>query len=80
MRIGREQMGTFAGALVATGAAAALTRVCPAGCANCAACATTVLPMAALVGGVGLSAVGGRLARTGVTRESKRASEYDTSA
>lgn len=80
MRIDREQMGTFAGALVATGAAAALTRVCPAGCANCAACATAVLPMAALVGGVGLSAVGGRLARNGVARESDRASEYDTSA
>lgn len=80
MRVGREQMGGFAGALVATGAAAALTRVCPAGCANCAACATAVLPMAALVGGVGLSAVGGRLARIGAKRDASGESEYDFSA
>lgn len=58
-----EGLTTFAGAVAATGFAALLARACPAGCATCSTCAVSVLPTAALVGSVGVAAVGSRLKR-----------------
>ncbi len=60
-RVSGSSAATFAGALAATGLAGLLSRVCPAGCATCSTCAVSVLPTAALVGSVGLAAVGSRL-------------------
>ncbi len=64
-RVPGGSAATFACALAATGVAGLLSRVCPAGCATCSTCAVSVLPTAALVGSVGLAAVGSRLRRHG---------------
>lgn len=62
-RRGVADAGSFVGAIAATGLAAVLARACPSGCATCGTCAVTVLPTVALVGSVGIAALGSKLTR-----------------
>lgn len=75
----RGSAATFAGAVVATGVAGLLARVCPGGCGTCGTCAVTVVPTAALVGSVGVMAIGTRLSRRRTAGTTNASPEHDQS-
>lgn len=67
-RMSTSQTGSFLAAAGAVGAAALLSRACPAKCGNCAQCATSAGSLAA-----GALAVGGAIA---ISRRLKQ--QYDS--